>query len=90
MLYSDIRNKIDKIWTYIWGGGITNPITVVEQMTYLMFIRSLDEKELESESLDRLTGETSPKSSHKSQRVKKCVGVTSSTKKPERFMKLSA
>ncbi|MFI3255145.1 MAG: class I SAM-dependent DNA methyltransferase [Eubacteriales bacterium] len=61
MLSSDIRNKIDKIWTDIWGGGITNPITVVEQMTYLMFIRSLDEKELESESLDQLTGETSPK-----------------------------
>ncbi|MFI3249539.1 MAG: class I SAM-dependent DNA methyltransferase [Eubacteriales bacterium] len=61
MLTSEIRNKIDKIWTDIWGGGITNPVTVVEQMTYLMFIRSLDEKELESERLDQLTGETNPK-----------------------------
>ncbi len=47
-----IKNKIDKIWTDIWAGGITNPITVMEQLTYLMFIRSLDEKELESEAFE--------------------------------------
>ncbi len=34
-----------------WAGGITNPLTVIEQLTYLMFIRLLDEKELENESL---------------------------------------
>ena len=49
MVTGVIKNKIDKIWTDIWAGGITNPLTVVEQLTYLMFIRSLDEKELETE-----------------------------------------
>lgn len=43
------------------GRGISNPLTVIEQLTYLMFIRSLDEKELENESFENLTGETMPK-----------------------------
>ena len=51
MVTGTIKNKIDKIWQDIWAGGITNPITVIEQLTYLMFIRSLDTKELENESL---------------------------------------
>ena len=44
MITGAIKNKVDKIWTDIWAGGITNPLTVIEQLTYLMFIRSLDEK----------------------------------------------
>ena len=49
MITGAIKNKVDKIWDDIAAGGITNPITVIEQLTYLMFIRSLDEKELENE-----------------------------------------
>jgi len=49
MVTGEIRNKIDKIWTDMWAGGITNPLTVIEQLTYLMFIRTLDEKETENE-----------------------------------------
>lgn len=56
MLTGEVRNKIDKIWTDMWAGGITNPLTVIEQLTYLMFIRSLDEKELENESIEALGG----------------------------------
>lgn len=56
MVTGIIKNKIDKIWTDIWAGGITNPLTVIEQLTYLMFIRSLDEKELEQEEFDHMTG----------------------------------
>ena len=36
------------------GGGITQPLTVIEQLTYLMFISALDEKEIENESLEAL------------------------------------
>ena len=57
MVTGAIRNKVDKIWTDIWAGGITNPLTVIEQLTYLMFIRSLDEKELETEEFENMTGE---------------------------------
>jgi type I restriction enzyme M protein len=61
MLTGEIRNKVDKIWTDMWAGGITNPLTVIEQLTYLMFIRSLDEKELENERFEALSGEAMPK-----------------------------
>ena len=57
MITGAIKNKVDKIWTDIWAGGITNPLTVIEQLTYLMFIRSLDEKELETEEFENMTGE---------------------------------
>lgn len=56
MITGVIKNKIDKIWTDIWAGGITNPLTVIEQLTYLMFIRSLDEKELETEEFANSMG----------------------------------
>ena len=61
MITGEIKNKIDKIWTDIWAGGITQPLTVIEQLTYLMFIRSLDEKEIENESLEALSGEAAKK-----------------------------
>lgn len=61
MITGQVRNKVDKIWTDIWAAGITNPLTVIEQLTYLMFIRSLDEKELENESFENLTGESMPR-----------------------------
>ncbi|MCD8006640.1 MAG: type I restriction-modification system subunit M [Oscillospiraceae bacterium] len=61
MITGVIKNKIDKIWTDIWAGGITNPLTVIEQLTYLMFIRSLDEKELESESFENISGTKMPR-----------------------------
>lgn len=60
MITGEIKNKVDKIWTDIWAGGITQPLTVIEQLTYLMFVRSLDEKEIENESLEAL-GQEAPK-----------------------------
>ena len=57
MITGAIKNKVDKIWDDIAAGGITNPITVIEQLTYLMFIRSLDEKELENEEFANMMGE---------------------------------
>ena len=60
MVTGTIKNKVDKIWTDIWAGGITNPLTVIEQLTYLMFIRSLDEKELETEEFENMMGKVNP------------------------------
>lgn len=42
MITGEIKNKVDKIWETFWTGGITNPLTVIEQFTYLLFIKSLD------------------------------------------------
>ena len=58
MITGTIKNKIDAIWTGVWTGGITNPLTVIEQLTYLMFIRSLDVKEMQTERLENAMGFT--------------------------------
>lgn len=57
MITGTIKNKIDKIWKDIWASGLTQPITVIEQITYLMFIRSLDQKDIDAEAMENLTGQ---------------------------------
>ena len=42
MLTGEIKNKVDSLWEIFWTGGLTNPLEVIEQMTYLMFIHDLD------------------------------------------------
>lgn len=43
MVTGELKNKIDSIWDIFFSGGLTNPLDVIEQMTYLMFIHDLDE-----------------------------------------------
>lgn len=50
MITGDLRNKIDKIWETFWTGGITNPLDVIEQFTYLLFIKQLDDVETTKEN----------------------------------------
>lgn len=50
MITGELRNKIDKIWETFWTGGITNPLDVIEQFTYLLFIKQLDEVETTKEN----------------------------------------
>jgi type I restriction enzyme M protein len=49
MITGPLRNQIDRLWTEFWTGGITNPLTVIEQITFLMFARLLDIAETRSE-----------------------------------------
>ena len=56
MITGATKGKVDAVWQKMWEGGITNPIEVISQLTYLMFIRSLDEKELEAERMEQLLG----------------------------------
>jgi type I restriction enzyme M protein len=56
VLTGELRSKIDAIWNAFWAGGIANPIEVIEQLTYLLFIRGLDELQTREESRARLTG----------------------------------
>ena len=49
MITGELRNKVDKIWETFWTGGITNPLSVIEQFTYLIFIKSLDDKQIREE-----------------------------------------
>ena len=56
MITGEIKNKIDTIWDAFWTGGITTPITILEQMTYLFFMKMLDDSQLKKESTASLLG----------------------------------
>ena len=45
MVTGELKNKIDSLWEIFWTGGLTNPLDVIEQITYLMFIRDLDDSD---------------------------------------------
>ncbi|HEY6975570.1 MAG TPA: class I SAM-dependent DNA methyltransferase [Chitinophagaceae bacterium] len=56
MLTPSLRADIDKIWNTFWTGGISNPLAVIEQITYLLFIKRLDELQTLKESQANLLG----------------------------------
>ncbi len=56
MLTRAIRNQVDKIWEIFWTGGITNPLSVIEQFTYLLFIKALDDKQTDLEQNAEILG----------------------------------
>ncbi len=49
MLTGELKSQIDRVWEAFWTGGLSNPLTVIEQMTYLLFIRRLDELQTQKE-----------------------------------------
>jgi type I restriction enzyme M protein len=56
MLTGELRNRVDKVWEAFWTGGIANPLTVIEQITYLLFIKRLDELETREELKTNMLG----------------------------------
>ena len=59
MLNSEIKSKIDRLWDSFWSGGISNPLTVVEQISYLLFIKKLDDIEIAKEKKAKIITITS-------------------------------
>lgn len=55
MITGELKSKIDRIWDTMWSGGISNPLSVIEQLTYLLFIKRLDELHTLRESKANLT-----------------------------------
>ncbi|MEN4953686.1 class I SAM-dependent DNA methyltransferase [Stenotrophomonas sp. TWI819] len=49
MITGNLKSQIDRIWDAFWSGGISNPMEVIEQMTYLLFIKRLDEEQTRRE-----------------------------------------
>lgn len=49
MITGELRSKVDAVWNAFWSGGISNPIEVIEQITYLLFLRGLDDAQLREE-----------------------------------------
>ena len=56
MITGEMKTKVDSIWDTIWTGGITSPITVLEQITYLMFMKLLDDNQLKAEANANVLG----------------------------------
>lgn len=56
MITGDIKNRVDRIWEMFWTGGITNPLSVIEQFTYLLFMKQLDDRQNRLEKKARLSG----------------------------------
>ncbi|MGI8670387.1 MAG: type I restriction-modification system subunit M [Aridibacter sp.] len=57
MITGELKSKVDKVWDAFWTGGISNPLEIIEQITYLLFIKRLDDlqtkKELQANVLDK-------------------------------------
>ncbi len=56
MITGELKNKIDSLWEIFWTGGLTNPLDVIEQMTYLMFIHDLDDRDIIQEKESAMLG----------------------------------
>ena len=57
MLPAVVKNKIEQIWLDVIAGGVSQPTEVIEQLTYLMFAKQLDEHEADIETAELLSGE---------------------------------
>lgn len=61
MITGEIKSQIDKIWNDFWTGGISNPLTVIEQFTYLIFLKQLDDRQILIEKEIAMLGGTHKK-----------------------------
>ncbi|WP_053636782.1 type I restriction-modification system subunit M [Streptomyces sp. XY152] len=53
MITGELKSKVDRVWDAFWSGGISNPLEVMEQITYLLFIRRLDELQTVKDKMAR-------------------------------------
>ena len=56
MITGELKSQVDKIWEAFWTGGTSNPLTVIEQFTFLLFLRRLDERQLLEEKKANIIG----------------------------------
>jgi type I restriction enzyme M protein len=56
VITGELKSKVDRVWDAFWSGGISNPIEVIEQITYLLFIRRLDDLNTLAENRARRGG----------------------------------
>ena len=55
---STLKSKIDQLWNKFWSGGISNPLTAIEQITYLLFMKRIDDLDLKKMNDAEFTGES--------------------------------
>jgi len=57
MITGELKSKVDRLWTAFWSNGISNPLSVIEQISYLLFLKRLDDRELLRERRARRSGQ---------------------------------
>jgi hypothetical protein len=57
MIAGELKSKIDSVWNDFWSGGISNPLEVMEQLTYMLFIKGLDGRQTLAENKANQTGQ---------------------------------
>ena len=57
MLDSELKSKINLLWNKFWSGGISNPLQAIEQMSYLIFMKRLEDEEVAREQNAKLLGQ---------------------------------
>jgi len=57
MLTAQIRTQVDQVWSAFWCGGVSNPLSVIEQITYLLFAKRLDDMQTAKEAQANTLGE---------------------------------
>ena len=54
----ELKSKIDQLWNKFWSGGISNPLTAIEQITYLLFMKRMDDQDQEKQASAEWAGDT--------------------------------
>jgi type I restriction enzyme M protein len=57
MITGDVKNKVDRLWGTFWSNGVSNPLSVIEQISYLLFIKRLDDLEIAKEEMANTLGD---------------------------------
>ena len=52
-----LKSKIDQLWNKFWAGGISNPLTAIEKITYLLFMKRLDDLDIKQQADAEFTGD---------------------------------
>ena len=55
MLHQELKSNINKLWDRFWSGGISNPLQAIEQMSYLIFMKRLEDEDISREQKAKLT-----------------------------------
>ena len=58
MLEAGLKSKIDKLWDLFWSGGIANPLTAIEQISYLLFMKKLDDQDIKKKKESKFVGKS--------------------------------
>ena len=89
MLPSVVKNKIEQIWLDVIAGGVSQPTEVIEQLTYLMFAKQIDEREADIEMAELLSGEKQSHISENQEKNRLFAGETLKEWKLVRFTSIS-